>query len=190
MSFTIGETEIEAIYLKTSDEGRVLLGTVEVWTAGAAAPPPPPPSAEHLSGVKYSITGTLWPGDNAPTYEGMNNGSADASTNNAETGTNNDGGAVTADCGAVKHIDHIVIGYDYLNNLPTGWGVTFTENLNVEGSTNNTDWTSITTTPTYASSGSSDGLVSIPIDGDYRYIRIKSATDYYICLLEFQIWGY
>jgi hypothetical protein len=143
----------------------------------------------QFTGVTYSITGTVYSTNNPPTYTYMNNNSANGSAQNAETGTENDGGIVKADCGSTRFIDHIVIGYDYLDNFPTGWGVEFTEGLLIEGSTDNTNWTSEGVTPTYASSGSSNGLVSIPIGGNYRYIRLREDTGYYMCVLEFQLWG-
>jgi hypothetical protein len=57
-----------------------------------------------------------------------------------------------------------------------------------QGSNDNTNWTTITTTPTYSSTGSTNGLVTIQIGGSWRYIRLYNASGY-VMTLEFQVWG-
>ncbi len=142
---------------------------------------------QHLTGVTYSQSNVYF-SNNAATYQYMNNGNADGSANNNQTGMSGVGGYIRADCGSTKYIDRIVLGYDYLDNLPGGWGVTYTENQSVQASTNGSTWTTITTTPTYESTGSDDGLVSIVINGNWRYIQIVD-TQGYLCTLEFEVWG-
>lgn len=130
---------------------------------------------------------SVYPDNTAATWPYMNDNSANGSVS-SQTGTQGDGFAyITADVGASRSISKIVIGYDYLNNLAGGWGVTYTEGLAVEGSTDDSNYTSITTTPTYSSTGSTNGLVDITINGTWRYIRLSKDTAY-ICLLEFQVW--
>lgn len=122
----------------------------------------------------------------AADYNGMNSGSADGSVD-AQTGMNAQvGNWIEADTFS-NYIDHIVIGYDYLNNLPGGWGVTYTEGLTVQGYSGG--YFNITTTPTYASSGSSNGLVTIPINTVTRYIRLYQPANAYMAITEFQVWG-
>lgn len=144
----------------------------------------------QLTGITYSQS-TVYPGTNAATELYMNNGSADGSNNDNQTGTEGSSGEwIKADLGSSKYVDYIVIGYDYLTNLANGpWGTPYTDNAPIEGSTNNTSWTSEGTAPTYASSGSSNGLVSVNIGASYRYIRILGNSNLYLALLEFQIWG-
>lgn len=142
----------------------------------------------QFTGVTYSQS-SVHGSTNAATYTYMNNNSADGSANNNQTGTTN--GAtewIRADCGSTRYIDHIVIGYDYLSNLPGGWGYPYTQSKPVYGSNDNTGWTYITTTPIYASTGSTNGLVQIDINQSWRYIKIESNG--YLCCLEFELHGY
>lgn len=146
-------------------------------------------SATQLAGVTYSQS-SVYGANNAATYTYMNNGDAsgavDASNN--QTGTSNQADAyIMANCGANKWVDHIVIGYDYLNNLTGGWGVAYTQGASIQISDDSSSWTTITTAPTYATTGSTDGLVSIDIKESCQYIRLYRASGY-LCLLEFQIW--
>lgn len=139
-----------------------------------------------LAGVTYAQS-NVYTSNTAADYTGMNNGSANGSSS-TQTGMNPGSNYITANCGSLKYISKITIGYDYLSNLAGGWGVTYTEGLTVEASTDNSSWTSITTTPTYASTGSTDGLVDITIGGNYQYVRLSKASGY-MCILEFQVWG-
>lgn len=145
-------------------------------------------TATKLTGVTY-LNSSIYSPNNAPTYTYMNDGNANGSSNDNQTGTNSALNQwIRADCGANKFITRIIIGYDYLSNLVGGWGVRYTEGLSVQGSTDGSNWTSITTTPTYSSTGSTNGLVSIRIGGTWRYVRLTKSD--YICTLEFQVWGY
>lgn len=164
-------------------------GLIPYGLRNSVEPPNEQPTGEQLTGVVYSQS-NVYSGNNAADYEYMNNGNADGSINDDQTGL--DGvpdNFVKADCGEVLYINRIVIGYDYLNNLPGGWGTYYTEGLEVQGSTDDSSWTTITTTPVYSLTGSTDGLVSIPIDGEWRYIRLYRENSNYMALLEFEIWG-
>jgi hypothetical protein len=145
-----------------------------------------PPTVTQLTGVIFTQS-SVYSGTTAANYTGMNDNTASGAAGQAATNTAI-GEFIKADCGATKYIGNIIIGYDYLSNLPTGWGVTYTAGLNVEGSTDNTNWILITTTPTYGLTGSSNGLVSIDVAGNWRYIRLTKAGNY-VLTTEFQIWG-
>ena len=145
---------------------------------------------EQFTGVAYTASSTFTD-CNPPTYQYMNDNNANGSTNDDQWGSDDNGGPdyIEADLGSTKTVTKIVIGYDYLTNLPTGWGVTYTEGKTIETSTDGTNWTSQGTTPTYSSTGSTNGLVSITINSvAARYIRLTSAD--FLATLEFQVWGY
>lgn len=129
---------------------------------------------------------SVYSGTSAATYTYMNNGSAMPTGNQA--GTNNDATAfIKADVGASRYVNYIVIGYDYTSTLPGGWTTADTAGASVQGSTDNTNWTTISTVPSYASTGSTNGLYTITIGGTYRYIRLMKSSAY-LCTLEFQVW--
>lgn len=141
--------------------------------------------------VTYSQS-TVYPSNVAADYAGMNDGLAigndDGEPGYAQTGTNQGIDQwIMAELESAQDIDHIVIGYDYTNTLPGGWGVNYTEDALVQGSLDGSSWTTIDTTPDYASTGSTDGLVSIEIGGTWKYIRLLRDNGY-LALLEFQIW--
>ena len=150
----------------------------------------PTPEPIQLTSITYSQS-SLYGSNAAANYAGMNDNNANGSvsTNGYQTGTNAETNAfIKADLGSTKYVDRIVIGYDYLSNLPGGWGTSYAEGRIVQGSTDNTNWTTITTTPTYASTGSTNGLVSINVKNYWRYIRLYNASGY-VMTLEFQVWG-
>ena len=143
----------------------------------------------RIAGVTYSQIST-YALNNPASYTYMNNNSAAGDNNNNETGTTLGSlRFVKADTGSVKYIDYIILGYDYLNNLVGGWGVAYTEGVLVQISDDDASWTTVTTTPTYASSGSTDGLVRIKIGRNCRYVRLYKSTSGYIAVLEFSLWG-
>lgn len=144
----------------------------------------------QLAGVTYSQS-SVYSSNSAATYANMNNNSANGASNGNETGVNEaTNNFVKADAGSLKYITHIVIGYDYLNNLAGNWNVSYTEGLTVQGSTNDSSWTNIATTPVYSSTGSTNGLVTIPVQGNWRYIRLFNPANEFMAVLEFQLWGY
>lgn len=120
------------------------------------------------------------------TYQYMNDDSASGAS--GQTATAGSGGYVRADCGSSRSVGYIVIGYDYLKNLPGGWGKSYTEGVTIQGSQDASTWTTLGTTPTYASTGSTNGLVTIPIWNTYRYIQLINTSSYF-ALTEFQVWA-
>jgi hypothetical protein len=144
----------------------------------------------QLAGVTYTQS-NVFASNSAATYTNMNNNNADGSANGGETGLNQvANNFVKADAGTSKYITHIVIGYDYLNSLPGTWGVSYTEGLSVQGSTDNSSWTTVATTPSYAATGSTNGLVTVPVQGTWRYVRLFNPATQYMAVIEFQLWGY
>lgn len=178
-------------------------GTGEILPTGTPTPTPtitPTPSptptptvaATQLTGVTYTVSST-YTSNSAPTYQYMNDNNANGSTNGGQWGSN--GGSlefIKADLGSSKTITKIVIGYDYLVNLPGGWGPQYAGDKDIETSTDDSTWVSQGKTPLYASTGSTNGLVNITISNvTARYIRIRnSGAGSYLAFLEFQVWGY
>lgn len=150
------------------------------------------PRTRHQRDVTYYQSST-YASNNPATYQYMNDYSANGANNNAQTGTNS-GVANTqwimADVGRTITIKKIVLGYDYLANLPGGWGVTYTQGRAIEISNDNVSWTYVTTAPTYTSTGSTNGLVTININADARYVRLINYSTTFVAALEFQVWGY
>lgn len=145
-------------------------------------------SGTLVTGTVYTVSST-YSTCNAPTYQYMNNSNADGSINNNQWGSNSGSNQfIKADVGSTKSITKIVIGYDYLSNLPGGWGPSYTQGLSVDISTDNSTWTTITTTPNYASTGSTNGLVNVTINSSARYIRLFNSSGY-VCTLEFEVWA-
>lgn len=146
----------------------------------------------QLTGVVYDQN-ALYEGLNPADYAGMNNGNADGSANNYETGCNqwDPGSFVRADLGAVYLVDHVVVGYDYLNNLGAdlgqSWGTSTTDGAFLTGSPDTLHLESIATLPAYADTGSTNGLVTIPVGGEFRYLRVTTAGQW-LALLEFEVW--
>jgi hypothetical protein len=89
--------------------------------------------------ITYSIS-SLFSSNWAPTYSGMTNG---IFTETKETGTNNGSEWIMMDLGSVKNVTSVVIGCDYNSVLEGGWGKGWTENKNVQYSSDNTNWTCI-----------------------------------------------
>jgi hypothetical protein len=184
----VGSAAATKVYVGTTPAQNVYLGATQIWSAGPA----------QLTGVTYTQS-SVWHQDNPVDYTYMNNHNADGSINNAETAcdTNVDLAIppyswIRADCGSTKNIDHIVIGYDYKTNLPGGFGPPYTSNRSVKGSLDATTWTSITTTPNWdatLAANHPNGLVPVPINGNWRYIQLGAGYDEWLCLLEFEIWG-
>lgn len=92
---------------------------------------------------------------------------------------NNTGAATTAaslpwikmDLGASFQITEVVVG-TATNNIPGGWDKSYTENKDVEYSTDDTNWTVGFNTGTLAT----DGIYTFSVNFTARYIRIKNFT--------------
>jgi hypothetical protein len=147
----------------------------------------------QLTTITYTQSGVA-AGLNPATYATMNNGTADGSQNNGETGVpagDPDWGAwVQADLGAVTAVDHVVVGYDYLNNLQPGtdWHTTFNDG-GICGSSDATlpvnQWTPM---GGFDTTQATNGIQTIQVAGSYRYLRAYNPGES-LGLLEFEIWG-
>jgi hypothetical protein len=137
----------------------------------------PPPASTNivLSQIVYtqsSIYGT----NLAATNSGMTNG---IFAETKQTGTNNGSEWVMMDLGSVKNVTSVVVGCDFTNTLEGGWGKSWTENRNVQYSSDNTNWTVAFNTGTFT-----QGLKTFNHSFSARYIRIfhngfLSITEFY-----------
>ena len=129
---------------------------------------------------------TLYGGGNvAATYANMNEDNASGA--NGATAVQGPG-YIRVDLGSMRTVGRVIVGYDYLDNLAGGWGTTFGKGLSVQVSSNATTWTTVTTTPTYSSTGVSNGLVPVifPAQVQARYIQLWKNDIFGIT--EFQVW--
>ena len=86
---------------------------------------------------------------------------------------------VKIDYGQLVRMSAAVIG-TATSNIPGGWSKAYTENRDVEVSTNDSTWTKVFNTGTFAAEGIYTFYFA-PVDA--RYIRIKSGT--YLAISEF-----
>lgn len=143
-------------------------------------------SAPRITTTTYTQSGLYGSGNVLANYTNMNdNNASGASGATATTQTSNSW--IKADCGSQYNINKLVYGYDYLRNLYGGWGPAYSTGVKVQGSNDDINWTDILTLPTYASTGSTNGLAAFTINGKYRYIRLQNSS--YFPATEFSLWG-
>lgn len=122
-----------------------------------------------LASIVYSQS-SVWEDNTAANATNMQDGSLTGTA----TGTNNEALAwVKMDFGATYEVAKIVIG-TATTALPGGWNKSYTENNDIEYSTNGTTWTNGGTTGTFAS----EGIYEIAVSFSARYVRISRADDY------------
>ncbi len=116
------------------------------------------------------------------TANGMRDGAFTA--NSTTHGTNNGSNqAVTADLGSAKAVGTVKLASISTAN-PDGWGPAYTNGAVIEGSLDNSSYTTLATI-----SGVVDNtLKSFTVTGTYRYIRIRQASTY-LGLGDFQIFA-
>lgn len=141
-----------------------------------------------FTGITYTQS-TVYPSNAAADETSMNNGSANESVS-TKTGVNIASGSwLKANLGSSKFVSYIQIGYDYLNNLPGGWGTGYTQGLLVETSPDDSTWTPVKKTPAYSAIGTNNGLVNVPINRQCQYVRMSVVGTNYMCATEFSLWG-
>ena len=129
-----------------------------------------------VSAITYTQS-SVYVDNTAATNATMTNGVTAEATS---TGTDLDSPSfVTMDLGAILPVATIYVGSDFANTLAGFWGPSYTENADLEYSTDGSSWTIIT-----SPIGSfTSGLKGFSVDFFARYIRIV-ANDY-IALTEF-----
>lgn len=144
-----------------------------------------------VPGITYSQSSVYTDNDPA-TFAGMTNGVFAEAT---QTGTNSEAQPwVMMDLGAVTAVKKVVVGTDFTEVLAGGWSAAYTENRDVEGSTDGTTWTVLFNTGTFT-----QGIQQYTVDASVRYIRIVGEDDF-LCVTEFyamtatagsgQLWRY
>lgn len=171
--------------LSYSDKSTAFTSTSYAQTQSSMAVVLSPRIFTKLATTVYSQSGIYSSGNVYANWSNMNDGVASGAS--GATATNyQSNNWIRADCGSIQYIGKIVIGYDYLGNLYGGWGTSYTDGAIIQGSNDAVSWTNITTAPTYSTTGSSNGLVSIDINQSWRYIQAYKTS--YFPLTEFQVW--
>ena len=137
-----------------------------------------PPPGTIPSGIVYSQSSVYTNYCSPATATDMQNNTCVPSL---QTGTNSYAGAfewVMMDLQQVYRVTSVVIGCDFYGILPGGWSKSYTENRNVEYSTDGSNWTVLFNTGTF-----SEGIQDYAVDVDARYIRI--VNNGYIAITEF-----
>ena len=119
------------------------------------------------SAITYSQS-SVWPGSTPANNAIMTDGSF---TND---GSATDGGSsvwIKMDLGASFEIYEVVVG-TATNNIPGGWDKSYTENRDVQYSTDDTNWTTAFNTGSFAS----NGIYTFAVNFIARYIRILNST--------------
>lgn len=101
----------------------------------------------------------------------------------SQTGTNNSSVEwIKMDLGTVINVKSVVIGCDFNNILPGGWGRSYTANKNIQYSTDNINWAQAFNTGTF-----NQGIQTYPVNFPARYVRIFHTG--WVCLTEFYATG-
>jgi hypothetical protein len=129
-----------------------------------------------VASITYSQS-SVYGGTSAASNANMTDGSF--SNNGAATNSDSPRGFVRMDLGAVYTVGSVVIG-TATSAIPGGWSKSYTENRDVEYSTDDSSWTNAFNTGTFAS----NGIYTFSVSFSARYIRITKATDY-VALSEF-----
>lgn len=141
-----------------------------------------------FTGITYTQS-SVYSANFAADETSMTNGSANESVS-SKTGTNPSVNEyIKANLGSSKFVSYIQLGYDYLTNLPGGWGTTYTQNLLVSTSTDDSTYTPVKITPAYSATGSNNGLVNIPINRQCQYVKLAVTSSNYMAATEFSLWG-
>ena len=119
---------------------------------------------------------SLYSGVTAASLANMTNGSY----TDTATATDSSGAEwVKVDYGQIVRMESVVIG-TATGNIPGGWGYTYTENRNVQSSTDDSTWTTVFNTGTFGSEGIYTFYFA-PVEA--RYLRITHAG--YVAISEF-----
>lgn len=137
----------------------------------------------YSQNTRYSLNNAL------ATWANMNDGNCDTGTATGNPGT------VTTDLLSSMTVNYVVIGYDkntviYNNNWgPNGSvGGSNVGTTNLQGSNDNSSWTTITSLPSYSAAGSpANGLATVTVNQTWRYLRINAPISPF-ALTEFQVW--
>ena len=130
----------------------------------------------NVSAITYSQSST-WSGSTAVSNSIM----TDGSFNNTGSATNFENPAwVRMDLGNTYQVGKVVVG-TATSNIPGGWNKSYTENRNVQYSTDGTTWTTAFSTGTFAS----NGIYTFTTSFTARYIRIASPSSDYVAISEF-----
>jgi hypothetical protein len=126
---------------------------------------------------------SLYSGTTAASLANMTNGSF----TDAATATNADANAfVKIDYGEAVYINSVTVG-TATGNIPGGWDRTYTQSNPVQTSNDDSTWTTLFTTPSFAA----DGIYTFYGPGSFtpvsaRYVRMYRSSNY-LALSEFYV---
>ena len=131
-----------------------------------------------IRAISYSQS-SVYPGAAAASNANMTNGSV----GDAGTATNTSASEwVRMDLGRTYEIRTVVIG-TATSSIPGGWNKLYTENMNIQYSVDDANWTTAFNTGTFPS----NGIYKFPVSFASRYIRITAAG--YVAISEFYALG-
>lgn len=160
--------------------------------------PPVIPTYTRLSNNALYFQSSVGAGANVATAQRMNNDSAEDDSQTMTAADSTNGNWLMVDLQEIQYVRHIVIGYDYLYRLMGSnvLGPAMAENLVVYTNSEElgwpTYWDILSWTPTYASTGSINGLVTIPVDRNIRCVLLQAQptnNSGVLGITEFQVWG-
>ena len=132
-----------------------------------------PQAPTLLTTVKVdSITYTqsnIYPGTTPASNAIMTDGSFTNTGAGTDTTESVPGSWIKMDLGGSTSVGSIVVG-TATSNIPGGWDKSYTENKDIQYSVDNSSWTTVTNTGTFAS----NGIYTFTVDITARYIRIAN----------------
>ena len=139
------------------------------------------PVAAYSQDSQYSVQNRL----DSVGFAILNDGSA---TTGGATNGNGSPSYLQADLGKITFVTTATFGWDKNNIIPGGFGSSYLNGVQVQGSNDASGWTTLATIPTYNSTTYPDGLYTVNVNAFYRYIRLYK-SDGYIATTEFCIRG-
>jgi len=129
----------------------------------------------NVASITYTQS-SVYSGTSAATNANM----TDNSTANTGTATNADApGWVRMDLGQLYVIGSVIVGTG-TSSIPGGWSYTYTENCNVQYSSDASTWTTAFNTGTFGA----NGIYTFTVSFTARYIRIANPSTW-LALTEF-----
>lgn len=114
---------------------------------------------------------SVYEDNTAATAAGMANGTHSEAS---QTGTDSEELAwVQMDLGSVQLLTKVVVGCDFDDELPGGWGASYAEDKDVQGSIDGVTWTTLFNTGTF-----DDPIQEYLVSAAARYVRLVAVDDY------------
>jgi hypothetical protein len=122
----------------------------------------------NLNSITYTQS-TAYPGTTLASNAIMTDGSFANTGAGTESTESVPGSWIRMDLGVSTRVGSIVVG-TATSNIPGGWDKSYTENKDIQYSVDNSSWTTVTNTGTFAT----NGIYTFTVDITARYIRIAN----------------